>query len=142
MRRFEHKTVVVTGAASGIGRACANRFAEEGAFVVLIDREAEALETVRAQLPQGSESLACTLDIADEAGVAECIEQILGQRDRIDALCNNAGISGGDYTAVTDNSTENWRQILDVNLLGTLFILSRRRACGPNAWRVRGTPLQ
>lgn len=119
MKRFENKTVIVTGAASGIGRACATRFAEEGARVILVDRDSPQIESVIATLP-GNGHEAAAVDVRDEPAVTALVDRVIGTHGRIDVVCNNAGIAGEDYGPVTDNDIQNWRDIIDVNVFGTL----------------------
>ncbi|MBF5056691.1 short-chain dehydrogenase/reductase SDR [Alcanivorax sp. 521-1] len=121
MQRFQQRTVLITGAASGIGRAAARRFAEEGAALVLVDRNEEGLEETRAALPAGTEVMTRALDVSDENAVDALVETVIAERGRIHALCNNAGIAGGDYSGITETDTDTWRAILNVNLLGPVF---------------------
>lgn len=88
--RFQDQTVLITGAGSGIGRACAQRFAAEGAFVMLVDRDEAALRATRGGLPEGAGAGLHALDIADEAAVNACVADIINQRGRIDVLCNKS----------------------------------------------------
>ncbi|HCE38963.1 Levodione reductase [Alcanivorax sp. ALC70] len=121
MQRFQQRTVLITGAASGIGRAAARRFADEGAALVLVDRNEEGLEETRAALPAGTEVMTRALDVSDENAVDALVETVIAERGRIHALCNNAGIAGGDYSGITETDTDTWRAILNVNLLGPVF---------------------
>ncbi|MBL7249327.1 SDR family NAD(P)-dependent oxidoreductase [Alloalcanivorax sp. C16-2] len=121
MQRFQQRTVLITGAASGIGRAAARRFAEEGAGLVLVDRDEAGLEETRAALPEGTEVMTRALDVSDEAAVDALVAAVIAERGRIHALCNNAGIAGGDYSGITETDTDTWRAILNVNLLGPVF---------------------
>ena len=123
MQRFDQRTVLITGAGSGIGRAAARRFAEEGARLVLVDLNQEGLEETRAQLPKQTEVTLKTLDVSDENAVQALVEEVVAAHGRIDALINNAGLSGGDYTPVTGNDTEIWQRVLSVNLLGPMYFL-------------------
>ncbi len=121
MQRFPGQTVLITGAASGIGRACAQRFAEEGARVVLVDRDPDGLEQTRTSLPEGCDAATHALDVSDEAAVDALVDDILQSRGRIDVLCNNAGTAGSDHSPILDNDTGNWQRILAVNLLGPMY---------------------
>ena len=121
MQRFQQRTVLITGAASGIGRAAARRFADEGAALVLVDRNEEGLEETRAALPAGTEVMTRALDVSDENAVDALVETVIAERGRIHALCNNAGIAGGDYSGITETDTDTWRAILNVNLLDPVF---------------------
>lgn len=119
MNRFDTKTVIVTGAASGIGQACAMRFADEGATVVLVDREADMLDRVLETL-SGRGHEAAALDVRDEPAVTALVDRIVASHGRIDVVCNNAGIAGGDYAPIDDNDLQTWRDVVDVNLFGTM----------------------
>lgn len=110
MNRFVGRTVVVTGAASGIGFEMAGLFAAEGAVVYAADRSDDGR-------PDGSRSV--RLDVTDETSVQGLMEQILVETGRIDVLCNNAGLA-----STTDPITctaEEWQQVFAVNVLGVFL---------------------
>ena len=87
------KVVVVTGAGSGIGRAIAERFAEQGATVVVNDVDADtASETVDAIGAAGGTASSAIADVSDGGQVAEMFDQIIGRHDTVDVLVNNAGL--------------------------------------------------
>ena len=110
------KTALITGAARGIGRAIALRFASEGAAVGLIDLKSTE-ELARSLEAQGLEGFALELDITDPARVRETFDAVARDRGSIDILVNNAGIIARG--TILDLSYETWRRVLDVNLNGT-----------------------
>ena len=121
------KIVVVTGAGGGIGRAIAERFAEQGATVVVNDVDAEAAnETVDAIGAAGGSSSVALADVSDGGQVAELFDQIIERHDTVDVLVNNAGlVSPMLHFFEADEAW--WRRILDVNLTGH-FLCSHRAA--------------
>jgi NAD(P)-dependent dehydrogenase (short-subunit alcohol dehydrogenase family) len=105
------KVVVITGAASGIGRAMALRFAEEGARgVVVSDIDPDGAAAVAAELEQG---LAVACDVADQAQMADLIERSEAAFGPIDLFCANAGVGGGTDL---DTPDEQWDAAFDVNV--------------------------
>lgn len=118
--RFKDKVALITGAASGIGRATAQRLAAEGAHVALVDRNEEGLAAVVTTLPATSKVWTRALDISREEEVESCVADVLSVFGRIDVLCNNAGIAGGDYSAITETDSAVWQQILAVNVMGAV----------------------
>lgn len=121
MQRFENRIVLITGAGSGIGRATAKRLASEGARLMLVDRNAEGLAETLQQLPEHTETLHRELDVSDEAAVEQCVADTVAHFGRLDVLCNNAGIAGGDYSLATDQNMETWQKIINVNLFGVVL---------------------
>lgn len=118
--RFDNKVAIITGAASGIGRAVAQRLAGEGASVALVDRDEAGLAALAATLPDQQKVWQRALDIASESAVEQCVADVMARFARIDIVCNNAGIAGGDYSAITETSTDIWQQIIAVNLMGAV----------------------
>jgi NAD(P)-dependent dehydrogenase (short-subunit alcohol dehydrogenase family) len=118
--RFTDKVAIVTGAASGIGRAAAQRLYEEGAALALVDRNEQGLAALAASLPDGQRVLCRAFDIGDETEVARFVGDVHERYGHIDVLCNNAGISGGDYSAISETDTEVWQRILQVNVMGAV----------------------
>ena len=135
MNRTPGKVCIVTGAALGIGRACALRLAEEGARLALfdvLDADGNALcEQLRAA---GHEAGYWHVDVSDEAQVAAAIDAVAARYGRIDVLVNNAGIAGANKP--TDQITEaEWDRVQAINVKGVFFgvkhvVAHMRRAGG------------
>lgn len=119
------KVALVTGAARGIGRGIADRFAAEGASVVYTDIDGPAAEAAAAAT--GHTALA--LDVTDEAQVAEAIGAVLDRHGRLDILVNNAGIGTGpeERAGIDRVTTAQWERVLKVDLTG-VFLMSRAGA--------------
>ncbi|MET7979965.1 SDR family oxidoreductase [Streptomyces mirabilis] len=118
--RFGGQLVLVTGAGSGIGRATALAFAEAGARVVAVDRDAEgAARTAEMSRLIGSpEAWAETVDVSDEQAMEKLAERVAGEYGVVDVLVNNAGI--GLSGSFFDTTPEDWKKVLDVNLWGVI----------------------
>ena len=125
MSRFASKTVIVTGAASGIGLATAKRFGSEGARVVIADRDAEhaaaAAEAVKAAGAPDAWGTAC--DVSDEGAVVACVEETVKRFGALDVVVNNAGLM--TFTALTDLTGDDWRRVLGVDLLGAFYFVKQ-----------------
>jgi NAD(P)-dependent dehydrogenase (short-subunit alcohol dehydrogenase family) len=123
MGRLDGKRAIVTGAASGIGRASARLFAREGASVLAFDRdEAGLAETVGAIQDAGGRALAISGDAGREADVQAYIAEARREFGGIDVIYANAGISGG-LVPLLDQSVELWTDILRVNLIGAFLAI-------------------
>lgn len=123
MRRFENKVALVTGAASGIGLATAERLAAEGARVVCADVSEEALASAVQSIGDGGgQAVAIRCDVTSEADAEAAVKLAIDRFGQLDVLCNVAGILRFDHTH--ELSLDDWRRILDVNLTGT-FLLCR-----------------
>jgi NAD(P)-dependent dehydrogenase (short-subunit alcohol dehydrogenase family) len=124
---FSGRTVLITGAGRGIGRATARAFAEAGADLVLLGRSAASLEDARDELRRaGSEITIEVCDVSQRPSVDAAIDASLGNGKRIDVLINNAGISGSAAPFLS-LSEDAWDEMLAVNLKGP-FLLSQRVA--------------
>jgi meso-butanediol dehydrogenase/(S,S)-butanediol dehydrogenase/diacetyl reductase len=121
MARFTRKVAVVTGAASGIGRATAVRLASEGARVACVDRDVKGLRATVKLLPEGR-GKAFTCDLLDPAAITRTIKNVVKEFSRIDVLCNIAGL--GHFAHDEDETLEAWNRVLGVNLTGT-FLMSQ-----------------
>lgn len=120
MKRLQGKTALVTGAASGIGRASAILFAAEGANLVVLDR-AEAVEETAAQIrKEGGRVTTFIKDASDETHVAAAVDAAVREYGGLDVCFANAGISGGDMP-LQEQTAELWLQVLQVNLIGTFL---------------------
>jgi len=120
MKRLEGKTALVSGAASGIGRASAILFAAEGANVVVLDRAPAVEETAEAIRSAGGRSLAFVKDSSDEDNVAAAIDAAVREFGALDVCFANAGISGG-LVPLQEQTPEHWLQVLTINLVGTFL---------------------
>lgn len=120
---LEGRTALLTGAASGIGRAAALVFAREGARLLLSDVDAEGLEESRALVQSaGGEAELHIADIADESAVQELAAAAVDRFGRIDCAFNNAGISD-QPAAFEELSQERWQRMLAVNLSGVYWCM-------------------
>ncbi|MEU6310321.1 SDR family oxidoreductase [Streptomyces sp. NPDC047014] len=118
--RFGGQLVLVTGAASGIGRATAFAFAEAGARVVVVDRNAGGAERTAemARLVGAPEAWAECVDVSDEQEMEKLAAKVAAEYGIVDVLVNNAGI--GLSGAFLDTTAEDWKKVLDVNLWGVI----------------------
>lgn len=122
MHRLAGKTAIVTGAASGIGRAASELFAAEGARVVAVDLSPSVETVVEGIVQRGGQALALSGDAADPEFVATIVDAALGQFGTLDVAFANAGISGG-LVPFFDLTLDDWERILRVNLLGTFLLV-------------------
>jgi 3-oxoacyl-[acyl-carrier protein] reductase len=119
--RLEGKVAVITGAGSGIGRASAERFAAEGARVVVVDINSEpSRETAEAIGRAGGEAIAVPTDVSDPEAVQAMADAAVERFGRVDVLMSNAGILD-DFEPAAETSDEVWNRILGVNLNGMFF---------------------
>ncbi len=132
MKRLEGCVALVTGAASGIGRASAILFAAEGARVVAVDRAAAVAETQALIEKAGGTALALEADAASEADVAGAVDKAVSAFGTLDVLYANAGISGG-FKTFLELTPQDWLDVLSVNLIGVyLAIKHAARIMVPN----------
>ena len=122
MKRLEGRAALVTGAASGIGRASAKLFAQEGAWVVVMDRAPEVEETAKAIRASGGTAVALKGDAGAEEDVANAVDTAVREFGGLDATYANAGVSGG-YTPFLEMTGEEWMGILRVNLVGVYLAI-------------------
>ena len=123
MSILEGRVVIVTGASSGIGEACALAFAAKRAKLVIAARRAERLSALVQRIEHaGGEALAVATDVTDEAAVDNLFAQAVGRFGTVDVLINNAGIA--DSTPVHEMPLDTWRQVIETNLTSA-FLCSR-----------------
>jgi NAD(P)-dependent dehydrogenase (short-subunit alcohol dehydrogenase family) len=122
MKRLEGKVALITGAGSGIGRASAIRFAEEGARVVVAElRPALGNETVEAVHAVGGEATFAELDVTNEGNVQRCVADAIEQYDRLDVLFNCAGGSLASDASITEVDLSVYDHTLSLDLKGTML---------------------
>src|SRR5476649_1531871 len=117
MRGLAGKNVIVTGAASGIGRACAARLLEEGASVMGADL-APGEDPPAPPAGKGGWAFT-TVDVTDEASVIALVDEAARTFGRVDGLVNAAGVAGGGAVHMVD--TAEWNRVIGVNLFGTFL---------------------
>ena len=154
MNRLNGKVVIVTGSSSGIGKAIALRFGEEGVKVILAARRLQLCEEiVKRIIKNGGEAYAIQTDVSDEQQVRTLIQRTITQYGRLDILINNAGIFGGGSITNTDVST--FDEVMATNLRGTFLccragfqqmkqqqgglIINMSSVAGVQAWKGTGT---
>lgn len=120
-QRFAGKTVLVTGASSGIGRACARALGREGANLVLAGRRRERLDEVAAELKaMGREALVVTGDTRDEAASVAWVREAVARFGGLDGLVNAAGVLGNG--SVLETPTAEWERQMGINVTGVMQV--------------------
>ena len=121
--RFSNKVVIVTGAASGIGRATAARFGSEGATVVVADvHEDKALDAAeKIKLSGAPDTIGLACNVADPADVASTVDQTLQRFGQLDVIVNNAGVM--IFKPLEEQTTDDWMRVLGVDLLGAFYFI-------------------
>ncbi len=133
MQRFADKVVVVTGAGSGIGKATAERFLDEGAIVTLVGRTKSKLEDV-AKPFRDDQFMIAEADVSNEDEVKDLISRTVGKFGRLDVLVNNAGVvAEGDVGTLT---TDDWRTVMATDVDGVFYA---SRAALPHLKASRGS---
>ena len=123
MKEFKGKTVVVTGAASGIGFGLAERFAQEKMNVVLADIEQDALDAAVAKISElGVEAVGIAVDVMDKNSVQSLAKQSIDAFGNIHILCNNAGVAPpATDEAIWEHDQNGWDWVMGVNFYGVLY---------------------
>jgi len=119
MKRLNHKTALITGAARGIGRAFAEAYVREGATVAIGDIDVPRAEATAAEL--GTAAFAVALDVTDQASIDRAVDTVVARTGGIDILVNNAAIF--DMAPITEITRENYDRVFTINVKGTLFTL-------------------
>jgi NAD(P)-dependent dehydrogenase (short-subunit alcohol dehydrogenase family) len=122
MKRLEGKSAVITGAASGIGRATSLLFAEHGANVIVVDRSPDVQATADAINKAGGRAVARVADVSKEAEVEAFIQAAVSEFGGLDIVYANAGVSGG-LPRYDDLTAQDWMNILSINLIGPFLAI-------------------
>lgn len=123
MQLFQNQVALVTGAASGIGRATALAYAREGARVVASDVAVEGLEeTIRLILAAGGDAIPVPGDISRPEQCEALVARAVERYGRLDCACNNAGI-GGESAPIAELSVEGWNRVITVNLSAVFYCM-------------------
>jgi NAD(P)-dependent dehydrogenase (short-subunit alcohol dehydrogenase family) len=122
MGRLEGKSVIVTGAGSGIGRAASLLFTREGAKLIAVDRTEGVKDTVDQVRKAGGKAEAVIADAGSEKDVIAFIDKAVSTHGRLDAIWANAGVSGG-LVPLAEQTVEHWQEILRINLLGPFLAI-------------------
>lgn len=132
--RLEQQVALVTGAGSGIGRAIAARFLDEGAAVALIEHDRAAGEDARDELAPRGKLIFQHVDVANETEVAVCVAEVARWGGRLDCVVNNAGYFGAFGTPIEKLEFGEWKRTLDVNL-SAAFLFAKHAAAALRATR-------
>ncbi|KVN41349.1 alcohol dehydrogenase [Burkholderia pyrrocinia] len=123
LSRFEKKTVVVTGAGTGMGRAAAVRLAQEGARTILVGRRPEPLQQLAGDInAQGGSASAFACDIANGEALDETVRHAVGDHGRIDGLFANAGVLG-EFKPLAETTVADFDGVIATNILGTFLTI-------------------
>ncbi|MDC6350871.1 SDR family NAD(P)-dependent oxidoreductase [Zeaxanthinibacter sp. PT1] len=115
------KTAFITGASSGIGKATAAKFAEEGLRLILCGRRQDRLDKIATELGEITEVHSLNFDVRDKDAVFHAIESLPQEFSRIDILVNNAGNAHG-LDPISEGSLEDWDAMIDINVKGLLYV--------------------
>jgi NAD(P)-dependent dehydrogenase (short-subunit alcohol dehydrogenase family) len=122
MGRLEGKSVIITGAGSGIGRAASLLFTKEGAQLIAVDRSESVKETAKLVSDAGGTVEAVMADAGSEADVKAFIDKAVSKYGKLDAIWANAGVSGG-LVPLADQTVEHWQEVLRINLIGPFLAI-------------------
>lgn len=120
MNKFKDKIIIVTGAASGIGRALCEELSRAGAILVMADIQRDGLAQLASKLAEtGGRAETAHLDVSRAEDVQALIDKVISERGRLDYIFNNAGIAVAGE--MRDLNIDHWRRIIDVNLWGVIY---------------------
>jgi NAD(P)-dependent dehydrogenase (short-subunit alcohol dehydrogenase family) len=122
MGRLAGKSVIITGAGSGIGRAAAQLFSKEGAKLIIVDRSESVHDTAKLVSDAGGTIEAVTADAGSESDVKAYVAKALSKYGKLDAIWANAGVSGG-LVPLLEQTVEQWQEILRINLIGPFLAI-------------------
>ncbi len=122
MTSLEKKIVLITGASSGIGLACAHAFAQQGARLILTARRKQKLDALAKELKQehGTESCVFELDVRNQSAVQTTLHNLPTEWQEIEVLVNNAGLSRG-LNKLHEGKIQDWEEMIDTNIKGLLY---------------------
>ncbi|RYD72442.1 MAG: SDR family NAD(P)-dependent oxidoreductase, partial [Sphingobacteriales bacterium] len=123
MKQFENNTVIITGAAMGLGLAAAHELASRGANLALVDYNKEALEKASKDLSanyNGVKVITIVTDVSDEKAVKDYVDETVKAFGHIDGLYNNAGIEG-KQAGITEYDVSVFKKVIDINLMGVYY---------------------
>jgi len=117
------KTILITGASAGIGKATAKIYAKNGWNLILTGRRAERLEELKASLMEqySAEVITLNFDVRDKDAVNEAVDRLPATWKNIDVLLNNAGLAKG-FSDIQDGLVEDWETMIDTNIKGLLYV--------------------
>lgn len=120
---LEKKTVLITGASSGIGEACAHSFAREGARLILVARREKRLASLSQKLEKyfSIDTIHVPLDVREKVDVESTLGRLPDSWKIVDVLVNNAGLSRG-LRVLSEGSIEDWEEMIDTNIKGLLYV--------------------
>lgn len=121
--RFKDQVAIITGGASGIGLAVGTRIAQEGGAVILVDLNASALDDAKTAIGDVAGTIETqSVDISSETAVQKLFQTVVKQHQQVDIVVNSAGITGPTAVNIADYSVEDYRKVLDVNLIGSFIV--------------------
>ncbi|MGH7245499.1 MAG: SDR family NAD(P)-dependent oxidoreductase [Candidatus Levyibacteriota bacterium] len=121
--RLQHKTAIITGGGTGIGKAIAIAFAKEGASVVVCARRTKPLEDTIVEIEEnGGKAFACSVDVLSSTDIAQVVQKTLTRFGAIDILVNNAGVAAGGNCITTTG--ESWDNVLGIDAKG-VFLMAK-----------------